>query len=135
MQHALYTTVNWATDVGLGIKPDKAAVVIFSRKNTTPNIVPLVARGTPIDISEKAKYLHLILDRKLSWQQNFQDRARKATTSIALCTCKNSNVKRWGLQPKVVHWLYTAVVRPIVVYGICVWWCSPPIKSYTLTAS
>ena len=23
MQHALHTTVNWATDIGLGVNPDK----------------------------------------------------------------------------------------------------------------
>ena len=87
MQNALNTTVNWATDVGLGVNPDKTEVVIFSRKHTTPIIVPLVIRGTPINISEEAKYLGLILDRKLSWKQNYQERARKAT--IAVYTCKN----------------------------------------------
>ena len=71
MQHALYTTVNWATDVGR-VNPDKAEVVIFARKHTTPNIVPLVVRANPIKISEEAKYLGLILDRKLSWKQNCQ---------------------------------------------------------------
>ena len=54
MQNALHTTVNWATDVGLGVNPDKTEVVIFSRKHTTPNIVALVIRGTPINISEVA---------------------------------------------------------------------------------
>ena len=55
MQHALHTTVNWATDVGLAVNPDKTKVVIFARKHTTPNIVPLLVRGTPINISEEAK--------------------------------------------------------------------------------
>ena len=61
------------------------------------------------------------LSRKLSWKQNCQERARKAT--IALDTCKNAIGKRWGLQPKVVHW-------PIVLYGICVWWTALNKKSY-----
>ena len=101
--------------------------MIFSQKHTTPNIVPLVVRGTPINISEEAKYLGLILDRKLSWKQNCQERVRKAT--IALYPRKNAIGKRWGLQPKVVHWLYTTVVRPIVLYG-CVWWTAVNKKSY-----
>ena len=54
MQNALHTTVNWATDVGLCVNPDKTKVVIFLQKHTTPNIVPLVIRGTAINI---AKYL------------------------------------------------------------------------------
>ena len=76
--------------------------------------------GTPINISEEAKYLGLILDRKLSRKQNCQERTRKAT--IALYSCKNALGIRWGLHPKVVHWQFTALARPIVLYGICVWW-------------
>ena len=101
MQHALHTTVNWATDVALGVNPDKTSVVIFSLQHATPNIIPLVARGTPITISEGTKYLGVILDRKLSWKQNCQERARKAT--IVLYTCKNAIGRIWGLQPNVVH--------------------------------
>ena len=109
--------MNCVTVVGLGVNPDKTETVIFSRKLTniqTPNIVALVVRGTAINISEEAKYLGLILDRKLSWKKKW---SRKAT--IALYTCKNA--KRWRLQPKVGHWLYIAVVRLIVLYVICVW--------------
>ena len=120
--------MNWATNVGLGVNSDKTEVVIVSRKHTTPKIVPLVVIGTPINISAETKYLGLILDRKLSWKQNCQERARKAT--VALYTCKNAIGKRWGLQPKVLHWLYTALVRPIVLYGICVWCTALNKKSY-----
>ena len=74
MQNALNTTVNWATDVGLGVNPDKTEVVIFSREHTTPNIEPLVIRGTPINISEEAKYLGLILDSKQNCQQRELER-------------------------------------------------------------
>ena len=72
MQNALHTTVNWATDVGLIVSPDKTEVVILSRKHTTANIVSLVITGTPINISEEAISC-LILDRKLSWKQNCQE--------------------------------------------------------------
>jgi hypothetical protein len=28
----------------------------------------------------------------------------------------------WGLRPKVVHWLYTSVIRPSVTFASTVWW-------------
>ena len=62
MQNALHTIVNWATDVGLGVNP-------------------------PINISEEAKYLDLILDKKLSWKQNCHERARKATNESVTDVC------------------------------------------------
>ncbi|XP_017464533.1 PREDICTED: uncharacterized protein LOC108357952 [Rhagoletis zephyria] len=29
---------------------------------------------------------------------------------------------RWGLKPRILHWMYTAIVRPIISYGALVWW-------------
>jgi hypothetical protein len=28
----------------------------------------------------------------------------------------------WGLGPKVVHWLYVAIVRPTISFASLVWW-------------
>ena len=28
----------------------------------------------------------------------------------------------WGASPKVVYWLYTAVIRPMIAYAAVVWW-------------
>ena len=30
--------------------------------------------------------------------------------------------KKWGLRPGMVHWLYTRVIRPFILYGALVWW-------------
>ena len=35
IQHALHTTVNWATNVGLDVNPDKTEVVIFTEHCTS----------------------------------------------------------------------------------------------------
>lgn len=35
----------------------------------------------------------------------------------------------WGLQPRLMHWLYVAVVRPAMTYGSLVWW--PKMNSGT----
>ncbi|XP_077281865.1 uncharacterized protein LOC143908235 [Temnothorax americanus] len=30
--------------------------------------------------------------------------------------------RKWGLMPQIMHWMYTAVIRPIITYGALVWW-------------
>jgi hypothetical protein len=37
--------------------------------------------------------------------------------------------KTLGLQPHIVHWIYTAVVRPIITYGDTVWWPRARLKT------
>jgi hypothetical protein len=35
----------------------------------------------------------------------------------AFCTSRGTFGKTWGLTPKVIYWIYTAVVRPIITYA------------------
>ena len=48
---------------------------------------------------------------------------------MALYACRNAVGKRWGLKPELVYWLYTAVVRPVLMYGVSVWW--PALEKVT----
>ena len=48
----------------------------------------------------------------------------------AFYTCKKTFGKRWGLKPYIVHWMYTAVIRPILTYGALVWWRAINTKSH-----
>ena len=39
-----------------------------------------------------------------------------------LWACKRAFRARWGLKPKVIHWLYVAIVRPTISFASIVWW-------------
>jgi hypothetical protein len=48
---------------------------------------------------------------------------------IAYWQCRRAVGKTWGLSPKVVTWLYTFVVRPILSYASLVWWRRVELKN------
>jgi hypothetical protein len=56
---------------------------------------------------------------KLNWNQHLQ-KIRKTKTTFALGrrTCG----RKWGLSTSTLHWLYTRVIRPFILYGALVWW-------------
>jgi len=120
MQNALSIIAKWASSCGLGINPAKTELVLFTRKYKTPEIIPPSLNGTRLAFTDKARFLGTILDSKLSWRPNIMERVNKAT--IALYSCKSAIGKRWGMKPELVHWLFTAVVRPVLMYGVSVWW-------------
>jgi hypothetical protein len=68
----------------------------------------------------EVKYLGVILDSKLNWNQHLQKIIRKVQTSFVVV--RRMYGKRWGLRPNVVHWLYTRVIRPSKLYAALVWW-------------
>jgi hypothetical protein len=66
------------------------------------------------------KCLGVILDAKLTSKKHVKQKTNKAYSSFWLC--HQSLVKTWGLKPKVVHWLYTDRVRPMLMYTAIVCW-------------
>jgi hypothetical protein len=39
-----------------------------------------------------------------------------------LWACKRACGVRWGLRPRVVHWLYISIVMPSITFTSLVWW-------------
>ena len=75
--------------------------------------------NNPVDYSESAKYLGVILDRKLNFKEHVQTKSNKAKRF--LMNVRNAMGKLWGPNVKSSRWIYTAMVRPIVTYGSIVW--------------
>lgn len=40
----------------------------------------------------------------------------------AFWTCKDTYDKTWGLKPRVLHWIYNRLIRPVLSYSSKVWW-------------
>ncbi|KAL7726428.1 hypothetical protein ACLKA6_004568 [Drosophila palustris] len=120
MENALGLTLRWAEKNGLGANPQKTELVLFTRKTKIESFRLPTLGGTQLKLSKEAKYLGVILDSKLSWKRNSEERMKKALQ--AFYVCKKTFGKRWGLQPRINYWFYTAVVRPILTYGALVWW-------------
>ncbi|XP_055585899.1 uncharacterized protein LOC129738667 [Uranotaenia lowii] len=36
--------------------------------------------------------------------------------------CLKGVGKKWGLRPKIIHWIFTAIIRPKISYASLVWW-------------
>lgn len=84
-------------------------------------------RGTAIESTEQVKHLGVILDAKLNWGKHMQ-RVRDRACALLWATRRACGVT-WGLNPQAMHWIYTAVVRPAVLFGAVVWWSRTRLKT------
>ena len=97
---------------------EKTKAVLFTRKYkfTEPTIT---LDGKNIEFVSSFKYLGVIFDKKLKWNEHVKVQAKKA--KAALMIGRRMVGHNWGLNPKTTHWLYTAIVRPVLTYGSVVW--------------
>ncbi|XP_055632100.1 uncharacterized protein LOC129771961 [Toxorhynchites rutilus septentrionalis] len=125
LQYALNLTITWCNDEGLSINPHKTTVVPFTRRRKM-KIPDLHLLGTKIVFSPKVKYLGVTLDSKLNWNSHLDEIIHKATN--ALWISKRTFGNKWGLRPKMIYWIYTAIVRPRITYASLVWWPKTKFK-------
>lgn len=118
METTLEKISEWAQNSGLNINPTKTKLILFTTKREifeTPNL-----RGVKLQLSTSAKFLGVILTPKVDWKAQIAERVKKA--QAAFYTFRSAIGKTWGISPKLTMWIYTAIVRPILLYGIAIWW-------------
>jgi hypothetical protein len=118
MPWALLTVETWRNDVGLSVNPDKTGLVAFTRKRKLPDFFKQLFR-IKLGLSGSVKYLRVILGSPLTWREHVDVKMRKAHN--LLWACRRTCGARWCLRPKVVHWLYVAIVRPTISFASSVW--------------
>lgn len=127
IERNLLLVKRWACSRGLGVNAEKTELVLFTRRYKIPCFKLPKLDGKEIKLSDEAKYLGIILDKKLNWKSNVEARRKKAL--IAWYTCNKCLGKKWGLKPYIAKWIYTAVVRPVLCYGALVWWNTTKLSS------
>jgi hypothetical protein len=77
MGHALKMTHRWYKTKGLVVNPQKTNTMIFTKKYKPETIKPLRLERQEIAFTNTEKYLGVLLDPKLNWNQHFIDKRKK----------------------------------------------------------
>jgi hypothetical protein len=112
------------------LNKNKTVFIPFTRKRNTKGLKTPILFNKTIQVSSEFMYLELTLDKGLTWKKQLDKAIGKAYK--AFWTCRGTFGKTWGLKTKVVYWMYTAVVRPIVADAATIWW--PRVKLKTSQA-
>lgn len=120
MNTALAIVAEWCRESELSVNAEKTVLVMFNRRRTTNMPCTPVLNGTSLDFSDEVRYLGVYLDRKLSWKRHIEEKTNKA--KISLWQCRRVVGRTWGFSPRIMRWIFTAVVRPMLTYAACVWW-------------
>lgn len=117
-QSAINTIIAWGDEHGLNFNPKKTVAIFFTRSRAR-NIPKISIKGEAIEYSTKMKYLGVTIDSRLTWTTHVTNQVTKCKR--LLMYAKSMVGLSWGLNPKRVHWIYKAMIEPIMAYGSIVW--------------
>ena len=102
------------------MNPGKTDLVIFIRRYKWSTTRTLELKGQRLEISKHVKYLGVILDKKLTQEDRFNNRCNKFITTLWLC--RRTIESNYGLIPDTLVSIFTAVLRSRLTYAPIVWW-------------
>ena len=118
MQTMLDKLVRWGRSCNLRFNPQKTVAVMFTR--STRSFQRMVRMdGQLIPYSDTVVYLGVTLDKELKWQTHILSKIKKAKS--LLMKMASITYSYWGPRPKLMRWMYTGIVRPMISYAAMVW--------------
>jgi ribonuclease HI len=118
---ALNMVLKWCLNTNLSINPNKTEILIFAG-NKRLQYSSISFNNIDIKYSKSAKYLGVIIDNKLTWNDQIDYIENKAR--VTLMTTRNLIGNNWGLKPSIMRWVYQQILLPRVTYGAMAWWQS-----------
>lgn len=118
-QRTLRVIEEWCQARGLKVSVLKTKLVMFTWNTKWKLSKAIKLDGVPLQLSQTVKFLGITLDHKLCFKQHITNITKKATT--ILMQCRQAVGPTWGMTPQTCRWIYTAVVRPILTYGVTTW--------------
>jgi len=114
--------IAWAKRHGARFAPDKYQLIHFTRRRRDPNgdlasTVHFDDREIPTETT--IRVLGVQVDARLRWKEHVQQAVQKG--SMAFEALSRITASTWGPSMKRSRLLYTAVVRPAMLYGSQVW--------------
>jgi hypothetical protein len=97
----------------------KVVTVPLTRNRDLRGLKELTLSGHKLQLTTKVKYLGLTLDKGLTWKAQLKSVMNKAYRTF--WTCKGTFGKTLGLKPRVLCWIYTMIIRPVLMNGSKVW--------------
>ena len=106
----------WCSNWGFKINEDKTVAMIFTKKqNINPKNLEITINNVQIKLVSTVKFLGLIFDSKLSWNNHIQYLTDKSKPKINLLRSLSGHT--WGASKKAMICIYRALVRSRLDYG------------------
>jgi hypothetical protein len=125
LQNHLTALQSWFEKWRTKINANKSCYITFTlRKRPTPDVC---ISGTQIPCKTEIKYLGMIMESKLTWQQHVVKKRKQIDLTIKQMNWLIDRKSKLAVENKIL--IYKAIIIPISTYGLELWGCAS--KSHT----
>ena len=114
MQNNLANIQKWCDQWGFRLSLDKTVAILFSHA-IKDHKINLNLGPKQIKIVDSVKFLGVILDKKLNWNEHIQYVQSKCKKRINLMKAITGST--WGASTKALLTVYKALIRSVIDYG------------------
>ena len=119
VQRSLNKLQEWVDTNGFKFSETKTVCVHFCRLRKTHPDPVLILNGTPISVTEQAKFLGLIFDKKLTFLPHLHYLKQKGMKALNLLRVVAHT--KWGSDERTLLHLYRSLIRSKLDYGSVVY--------------
>ena len=109
----LHRISTWCDTWGFKISLEKTVAVVFSHRTHTN--IDLKINNHLVKIDNKAKFLGLVFDSKLNWNEHIKYLEEKCKKRLNLMRAVSGNT--WGANKKSLLTIYRSLIRSVIDYG------------------
>ena len=118
LQNKVKMLEKWSKHAGVEFNTEKSVAMIFTNKRRVKEI-PIMLQGKNLDYVQETKYLGVTLTPKLSWNAHLKNKIASCKRQMYLIRSMANN--RFNMSMKGLKWIYTACVRPKILYAAHIW--------------
>lgn len=117
---------NWCSDNHLDLNVTKTKEMVFDNRKKQNHKEPIVINNTPVCLAKSYKYLGVIIQDNLKWNEHVTGQVKKADRRMYHVRC----LKKLNIDSNILCLFYNSIVSSVLVYAISCWFnsCDTSLK-------
>ena len=119
------TPTQWCKNNNLLLNPSKTKELIINFRQRPTCQYPVPIDGTEVEIAQQYKYLGVVVDDRLRWDNNVNIVCRKGQQRLYFLR----KLKTFNMDSELLGLFYSSMVQSVTSYALICWWGNLTIKN------
>ena len=121
----IHNVIEWCSENQLVLNASKTKEIVFDFRHRSLCQYPVFINNEAVELVDKYKYLGVMIDDKLRWEENTDKLYKKGQQRLYYLR----KLKYFHMDTELLRLFYSSVVQSAITFGIVCWWSSLSVKN------